>query len=57
MATFDYDGCKAAVDADVSTCEQDDNDASLVMTEAEISNSDCAQLSADENSDNDTATG
>ena len=27
MATFDYDGCEAAGGADVSTCEQDDNDA------------------------------
>jgi len=53
-ATFDYE---AAGGADVSTCEQDHNDASLVTTEAEISNSDCAQLSADDNSDNDTATG
>ena len=54
-ATFDYDGYDAA-GADVSACEEDDNDASLT-TDAESSNSDCAQMSADENSKNDTIAG
>jgi len=54
-ATFDYDGCDAA-GADVSACEEDDNDASLT-TDADSSNSDCAQMAAEENSENDTIQG
>jgi len=55
-ATFDYDGYDTDGGTEASACEQDDNDASL-MTDAEISNSECAQLPADENSENDTASG